>query len=171
MQEPEGLGQGTHKARGPKGQRTSRAAASSKASRGSGALDSDAQLSSKEEDLTQANHGPDASQLEGHTDIGLEDQDIQLTQPQIDPGAVKECMVDSEQRSSMSLQHQKCMAVASGFEGWQQRPPAEGVKVPGPLPTQRKEPLCLRVRPLDSPTRRLMQSLGCTALLEMPNNK
>ncbi len=35
----------------------------------------------------------------------------------------------------------------------------------------RKEPMCLRVRPLDALTKRLMQALGCTALLEMPKNK
>lgn len=43
--------------------------------------------------------------------------------------------------------------------------------LPGFLDLLRKEPLCLRVRPLDALTRRLMQALGCTALLEMPNNK
>jgi len=43
--------------------------------------------------------------------------------------------------------------------------------LPGFLDVLRKEPLCLRVRPLDALTKRLMQALGCTALLEMPNNK
>ena len=38
----------------------------------------------------------------------------------------------------------------------------------GPLS---KEPLCLRLRPLDGATKRLMQGFGCTALVEMPNNK
>ena len=43
--------------------------------------------------------------------------------------------------------------------------------LPGFLDVVRKEPMCLRVRPFDALTKRLMQALGCTALLEMPNNK
>lgn len=43
--------------------------------------------------------------------------------------------------------------------------------LPGLLGVLRKEALCLRVRPLDALTKRLMQALGCTALLELPNNK
>ena len=167
MQEPEGYGTGARRAKGPKRLRTSKTAADSKPSIDSGSLDSDAQLSSEVDSLTQADTGPIPTQLE---DPVQEEHDIQLTQLQSDSNAVKEHAVEVQQHSSMSQQHQQSAATAAGIAGGQQSA-AQGLLGTGLLLAQRKEPLCLRVRPLDSPTRRLMQSLGCTALLEMPNNK
>lgn len=163
MQEQEGCGE--HRAKGPKRQKTSTAAADTEAFTGS--LDSDAQLSPEADSLTQADTGPMPAQSESLSEE--EEHEVQLTQPQSDPDtALQHDAFHMQQHSSMS---QNSVAAASGAAGWQQQSAAEGLAVPGLLPAHRKEPLCLRVRPLDSPTRRLMQSLGCTALLEMPNNK
>lgn len=167
-QEAEEHGTGAPKAEGPKRLRASKTAADSKPSTGSGSLDSDAQLSSEEESLSQADTAPIPAQLES---ANQEEHDISLTQPQSDYAAVPERSVDVQQHSSMSQQHQQSTADAAGIAEGQQQSAAEGLLGPGLLLAQRKEPLCLRVRPLDSPTRRLMQSQGCTALLEMPNNK
>ena len=168
VQEPEGYGIAAHRADDPKRQRASKTAADSKPSKGSGSLDSDAQLSSEAECLTQAGAAPTSAQLEDPTQ---EEHNIQSTQPRSDSTAVKEHAVDVQQHSSMRQQQQQCMANAVGVAAGLQQSAAEGELGPGLLHAQRKDPLCLRVRPLDSPTKRLMQSLGCTVLLEMPNNK
>ena len=116
----------------------------------------------------------------------LQDQEEQETQPlQDDADTAQHYPVDIEQHASMSQPQQECTAQATACEAGRQQSSAEaaaceankqqsvteGLRALNSMPAPRKEPLCLRVRPLDSPTRRLMQSLGCTALLEMPNNK
>lgn len=164
MQEREGCD--AHRGKAPKRQKTSTAAADTQALTGSDSLDSDTQLSLEADSLTQADTASIPAQSEGLSEE--EEHEVQLTQPQTDPDAVPQPTFHIQQHSSMS---QSSVAAASGAAGWQHKLAAEGLAVPGLLPAQRKEPLCLRVRPLDSPTRRLMQSLGCTALLEMPNNK
>lgn len=164
MQEQEGYG--AHRAKAPKRQKASTAAADTEANKDSGSLDSDIQLSPETDSLTQADTASIPAQSEGLSEY--EEDEVQLTQPQSDPDAVQQPTFHIQQHSSMS---QSSVAAASGTAGWQRQSAAEGLAVPELLPALRKEPLCLRVRPLDSPTRRLMQSLGCTALLEMPNNK
>lgn len=164
LQEPEGS-QETDRARSPRSHKASKTAADSAAFRGSDAPDSDAQLSSEAEDPGEADK---AAQLEEDADHTQEEEQ---TQTQHDPDIVQLCPVDTEQQDSMSQPPHKAMADAGSCEGGQQQSVTEGLSVLNSLPAQRKEPLCLRVRPLDSPTRRLMQCLGCTPLLEMPNNK
>lgn len=167
VQEPAGSG-GTYCARSPKGHRASKTAADSPASRDSGSLDSSAQLrlSCEAEDPSPAG---EAAQLEEHADHTQEEQE---TQPQHDePDSVQQCPVDLEQNDNVSQSQQEPQADATGCEAGKQQSATQGLTGVNSLPAQRKEPLCLRVRPLDSSTRRLMQSLGCTALLEMPNNK
>ena len=168
LQEPGGYETGAPRAKGPKRQRVTKTAADSKPSTGSGSLDSHAQLSSEAEFLTQPDTGPITAQLEDPTQ---QEHDLQLTQPQSDSNAVKDDAVEVQQHSSVSQQHLQSEANAAGIAKREQQSTAGVAQGPGLLPAHRKEPLCLRVRPLDSPTRRLMQSLGFTALLEMPNNK
>ncbi len=87
---------------------------------------------------------------------GLQQQQVPIARQRSEsqPADVTMLMQQQQQQQQQTQQRQNPVALLPGF-----------------LDVLRKEPLCLRVRPLDALTKRLMQALGCTALLEMPNNK
>lgn len=154
----------------PKGKRGSKAAAGPKAAVDSDSLDSAPQLSPEDAE-------PASAQQQDSIEFSQDDQEPQLTQQHGKSDVMEQHAVDTEQQLSTDQQQESIAAptatVAAILQvvAAQQQPAAAGLPLPGPLAAVRKEPLCLRVRPLDGATRRLMQSLGCTALLEMPNNK
>ena len=112
--------------------------------------------------------------------IGFDEQPAQESEQQ-----KQQYQLDGEEHfAPIALESQSAAVSADARSQQQQRqqqqpelpqqqlqPVESGSLLPGGVGQQRKEPLCLRVRPLDIATKRLMQSLGCTALLEMPNNK
>ena len=110
--------------------------------------------------------------------IGVDEQPAQESEQQ-----KQQYQLDGEEHfAPIVLESQSAAAYADAHSQQQQRqqpelpqqqlqPVESGSQLPGGVGQQRKEPLCLRVRPLDNATKRLMQTLGCTALLEMPNNK
>ncbi|KAL0024470.1 hypothetical protein WJX77_007331 [Trebouxia sp. C0004] len=85
---------------------------------------------------------------------GLQQQQVPIARQHSQSQPADVTMLMQQQQQQQKEQRQNPMALLPGF-----------------LDVLRKEPLCLRVRPLDALTKRLMQALGCTALLEMPNNK
>ena len=120
-----------------------------------------------------ANPGADLHQLQAkevqlpHHDLGTQQQaglqqqqaPIATQRSESRPADVTMLMQQQQQQQQQHQQQQ------------QQQRQIPVTLLPGFLDVVRKEPLCLRVRPLDALTKRLMHALGCTALLEMPNNK
>ena len=149
-----------------KGKKASKAAAGSKAARISSSLHSATQPSSEDAE-------PALAQQQDSVELSQDNEEPLLTQQQAKSDAVEQDGIETEQQLSTDQQQQSIAASKATAQvvAAQQSPAAAGLSVSGPLAAVRKEPLCLRVRPLDGPTKRLMQSLGCTALLEMPNNK
>ena len=162
-----------------KGKRSMRMAAGSKASRGSVCRVSAAQHPSVEPDVTKQDVEPPQSQHEDCLALAQDDDELELTQQQDDPELALHHADDSEQRLDKSQQQQEqrqniaaptASAEVSAIQQLQQ-PASVSVGVSGSAAAVRKDPLCLRIRPLDGPTKRLMHNAGCTVLLEMPNNK
>ena len=104
----------------------------------------------------------------------LQAEDVQFGQqqlPQHEDGTQQQAGLQ-QQQVPIAIQHSESQpADVSMLMQQQQQRQIPVALLPGFLDVLRKEPLCLRVRPLDALTKRLMQALDCTALLEMPNNK
>ena len=97
--------------------------------------------------------------------------------PQHDLGTQQQAGLHQQQQVPIARQRSQSqpadaiMLMQQQQQQQKQQPQNPVALLPGFLDVLRKEPMCLRVRPLDALTKRLMLALGCTALLEMPNNK
>ena len=104
----------------------------------------------------------------------LQAEDVQFGQqhlPQHEVGTQQQAGLQQQQVPIAIQRSESQPADVSMLMQQQQQRQIPVALLPGFLNVLRKEPLCLRVRPLDALTKRLMQALDCTALLEMPNNK
>ncbi len=191
----------TAQRRGPKGNKQAAAAAASDAltTQRPAHQDSDAQISDCQDSEAKGSDSEDSDPHDSGAHDSLEGlqltqdgEELQITQQEQQPDFANTDAVISEQQApelqqghdsapqaSMSQQDaavsqasdpQPAAPVLASAKTQQQRF-AAGALQPGMFAVQSREPLCLRIRPLDSATKRLMQALGCTALLEMPNNK
>ncbi len=119
-----------------------------------------------------ADPGADLHQLQAK-----EVQPGQQQLPQHDLGTQQQAGLHQQQQVPIARQRSQSqpadaiMLMQQQQQQQKQQPQNPVALLPGFLDVLRKEPMCLRVRPLDALTKRLMQALGCTALLEMPNNK
>ena len=104
----------------------------------------------------------------------LQAKDVQFGQQQVPQHELRTQQQAGLQQQQVPIARQRSESQPADVSMLMQQQQQQQIPVallPGFLDVLRKEPLCLRVRPLDALTKRLMQALDCTALLEMPNNK